>query len=49
MKDEKTRSIKGLEGEVRLLSEGRGSHVLGGREKRLLDEEESGKSGASET
>ena len=49
MKDEKTRSIKGLEGEVRLLSEGRGSHVLGGGEKRLLDEEESGKSGRSET
>lgn len=37
-KDEKTRTIHGLEEEVRLLSSGQGSHVLEGK-KRLLDEE----------
>lgn len=37
-KDEKNRTIHELEGEVRLLSSGQGTHVLEGK-KRLLDEE----------
>lgn len=37
-KDEKTRTIHGLEEEVRLLSSGQGTHVLEGK-KRLLDED----------
>lgn len=36
MKDEKGAEIRSLEGEVRLLGSGRGSHLLEG--KRLLDE-----------
>jgi len=38
MKDEKGAEIKALEGEVRLLGSGRGTHVLEG--KRLLDDPE---------
>lgn len=37
-KDEKTRTIHGLEEEVRLLSNGQGTHVLEGK-KRMLEEE----------
>lgn len=38
-KDEKNRTIHELEGEVRMLSSGQGTHVLDGGKKRLLDEE----------
>ncbi|KAK5092458.1 hypothetical protein LTR70_005419 [Exophiala xenobiotica] len=43
MKDEKGAEIRALEGEVRLLGSGRGTHVLEG--KRLLDDPEENREG----
>ncbi len=46
IRDQKKREIKGLEGEVRLLDEGRKSHLAGRREgKGLEGEREGGREG----